>query len=160
VVMHRGAVVESGPAAAVLTAPQNDYTRRLIESAPSLATESLVRSEGPEPRPVIEVTGLRKEYPVRTGALGRRAVPAGVDDVSFTVPRGRTVGIVGESGSGKSTTANMLLMLEPSTAGAIVFDDKEVTGLTGRDLFAFRRRVQPVFQNPYAALDPRYTVGD
>jgi peptide/nickel transport system ATP-binding protein len=106
------------------------------------------------------VTGLRKEYPVRKGAFGRREQFVAVDDVSFVVPRGRTVGIVGESGSGKSTTANMLLMLEPSTSGDIVFDDKDVTGLAGRELFAFRRRVQPVFQNPYAALDPRYTVGD
>jgi peptide/nickel transport system ATP-binding protein len=164
VVMHRGAIVESGPTSTVLADPQNDYTRRLLESAPSMATESLVAesSTSPEPgsRPVIEVAGLRKEYPVRKGALGRREQLVAVDNVAFTVPRGRTVGIVGESGSGKSTTAKMLLMLEPSTAGDIVFDDKEVTGLSGSELFAFRRRVQPVFQNPYAALDPRYAVGD
>jgi ABC-type glutathione transport system ATPase component len=161
VVMHRGAVVESGPAATVLTDPHDTYTRRLIGAAPSMATESLV-GEPPagDDRPVIEVVGLRKEYPVRTGAFGRRTPFVAVDDVSFSVPRGRTVGIVGESGSGKSTTAKMLLMLEPSTAGRIVFDDRDVTGLAGRELFAFRRRVQPVFQNPYAALDPRYTVGD
>jgi peptide/nickel transport system ATP-binding protein len=160
VVMHRGAIVESGLTSAVLADPQNDYTRRLLESAPSMATESLVPSDGTDPRPVIEVTGLRKEYPLRKGTFGRREQFVAVDDVSFVVPRGRTVGIVGESGSGKSTTANMLLMLEPSTSGDIVFDDQDVTGLAGRDLFAFRRRVQPVFQNPYAALDPRYTVGD
>jgi peptide/nickel transport system ATP-binding protein len=111
-------------------------------------------------RPAIEAVGLRKEYPVRRGAFGRRSRFVAVDDVSLSVPRGRTVGIVGESGSGKSTTARMLLMLESSTSGDIVFDDRDVTGLTGRDLLAFRRRVQPVFQNPYAALDPRYPVGD
>ena len=161
VVMHRGAVVECGPTAAVLADPRNDYTRRLLDAAPSMATESLVEERAPvDARPVIEVTGLRKEYGVRKGAFGRRTRFAAVDDVSFSVPRGRTVGIVGESGSGKSTTAKMLLMLEPSTSGDIVFDDRAVTGLTGRELFAFRRRVQPVFQNPYAALDPRYPVGD
>ncbi|WP_214401640.1 ABC transporter ATP-binding protein [Pseudonocardia lacus] len=161
VVMHRGAVVESGPTAEVLNDPRNDYTRRLLDAAPGMATESLVGAETlTDAAPVIEVTGLRKEYAVRNGAFGRRSRFAAVDDVSFSVPRGRTVGIVGESGSGKSTTAKMLLMLEPSTSGDIVFDDREVTGLAGRDLFAFRRRVQPVFQNPYAALDPRYTVGD
>ncbi|MCO1655697.1 ABC transporter ATP-binding protein [Pseudonocardia humida] len=161
VVMHRGAVVECGPTATVLADPQDDYTRRLLAAAPSMATDSLVDGGTPTAaRPVIEVVGLRKEYPVRKGAFGRREQFLAVDDVSFSVPRGRTVGIVGESGSGKSTTAKMLLMLEPSTSGDIVFDDRDVTGLAGPDLFAFRRRVQPVFQNPYAALDPRYTVGD
>ncbi|MHA6626597.1 ABC transporter ATP-binding protein [Pseudonocardia sichuanensis] len=166
VVMHRGAVVESGPASTVLDNPRNDYTRRLLRAAPSLATGSLVGGQPPADehdeasRPAIEAVGLRKEYPVRRGAFGRRSRFVAVDDVSFSVPRGRTVGIVGESGSGKSTTAKMLLMLEPSTSGHIVFDDRTVTRLTGRDLFAFRRRVQPVFQNPYAALDPRYVVGD
>jgi peptide/nickel transport system ATP-binding protein len=165
VVMHRGAVVESGPTSTVLADPHHEYTRRLLAAAPSMATESLVAPVAEsgsviETGSVIEVAGLRKEYGVRTGAFGRREPLVAVDDVSFSVPRGQTVGIVGESGSGKSTTARLLLMLEPSTSGDIVFDGREVTELSGAELFAFRRRVQPVFQNPYAALDPRYTIGD
>ena len=160
VVMHRGGVVETGPTASVLADPQHEYTRRLLDAAPSMATSSLVSAPVEDTRPVIEVTGLRKEYGVRTGAFGRRTPLVAVDDVAFTVPRGQTVGIVGESGSGKSTTAKLLLMLEPATSGTIVFDDRDITGLSGAEQFAFRRRVQPVFQNPYAALDPRYTIGD
>jgi peptide/nickel transport system ATP-binding protein len=159
VVMRRGRVVEQGSVHDVLTAPTADYTRLLIAAAPSLATESLV---GPaaEADAVVEVRGLRKEYAVRSGALGRRTPFTAVDDVSFTIPRGTTVGIVGESGSGKSTVAKMVLKLEDTTAGELLFEGKPVTGISGAELFAFRRRVQPVFQNPYAALDSRYTVGD
>ncbi len=159
VVMRRGQVVEEGSARTVLTSPTADYTRLLISAAPSLATGSMV---GPaaDAEPVVEVRGLRKDYPVRRGALGRRTPFTAVDDVSFAVPRGTTVGIVGESGSGKSTVAKMVLKLEEATAGELEFEGRSVTGISGKDLFAFRRRVQPVFQNPYAALDSRYTVGD
>jgi peptide/nickel transport system ATP-binding protein len=100
------------------------------------------------------VEGLRKVFPLR----GTDEELVAVDDVSFRVPRGRTVAIVGESGSGKSTTANLVLGLEAATAGGIRFDGTDLAGLGRRELFAFRRRVQPVFQNPYASLDPRYTV--
>ncbi len=159
VVMRRGQVVEQGSVHDVLTTPTADYTRLLIAAAPSLATESLV---GPAAvtDPVVEVRGLRKEYAVRSGPLGRRTPFTAVDDVAFTIPRGTTVGIVGESGSGKSTVAKMVLKLEDVTAGDLLFEGRSVTGISGAELFAFRRRVQPVFQNPYAALDSRYTVGD
>ena len=160
VVMRKGAVVEEGPAQTVLTSPTAEYTRLLISAAPSLATSSMVTPPEGTAEPIIEVTGLRKEYPVRTGALGRRTPFTAVDDVSFTIPRGTTVGIVGESGSGKSTVAKMVLKLAEPTAGELAFEGTSVTGIGGRELFAFRRRVQPVFQNPYAALDSRYTVGD
>jgi peptide/nickel transport system ATP-binding protein len=159
VVMRRGQVVEEGSARTVLSSPTADYTRLLISAAPSLATGSMV---GPaaDAEPVVEVRGLRKDYPVRRGALGRRTPFTAVDDVSFAIPRGTTVGIVGESGSGKSTVAKMVLKLEEVTAGELEFEGRSVTGISGKELFAFRRRVQPVFQNPYAALDSRYTVGD
>ena len=81
-----------------------------------------------------------------------------VDDVSFDIPRGRTVAIVGESGSGKSTTANLLLGLETPTSGRILVGDQDLASMSRRETFALRRQVQPVFQNPYASLDPRYTV--
>jgi peptide/nickel transport system ATP-binding protein len=103
---------------------------------------------------LVVVDGLRKVFPIR----GTGEELTAVDAVSFTIPRGRTVSIVGESGSGKSTTANLLLGLDDATAGSIRFDGTDLAGLGRRELFAFRRRVQPVFQNPYASLDPRYTV--
>jgi len=164
VVMNQGLIVESGRAQEVLSDPTDDYTRRLIAAAPSLGTTSLV---GPCPAAgdagrdeVIAVSNLTKDYPLHRGALSRKVGLTAADRVSFSVPRGGTVGIVGESGSGKSTTAKMLLLLEESTSGEILFEGKQVTHASGAELMSFRRRVQPVFQNPYASLDPRYTVGE
>ena len=92
------------------------------------------------------------------GRLGQADFTA-VQDVSLTVPRGRTVAIVGESGSGKTTTARMLLKLYEPTSGSIRFDGQDVTGLRGRQLAAFRQRVQPIFQDPYSSLNPMFTIG-
>ncbi|GAA3598147.1 ABC transporter ATP-binding protein [Kineosporia mesophila] len=161
VVMNRGAIVESGPAAEVLKSPQDEYTRRLIAAAPSLTTKSLV--SGPTEKdsaPLVEAAALTRDYPTRSGILGRAGTFRAVDKVSFRIPRGRTVGIVGESGSGKSTTARMILRLEDASAGDIYFRKDDVTRLSGRKLKSFRRQVQPVFQNPYAALDSRQTIGE
>jgi peptide/nickel transport system ATP-binding protein len=160
VVMSSGEIVESGAAGAVLTTPTHEYTKRLIAAAPSLATTSLVQQTDTPADHVVDVVGLTKSYKTRKGALGLPSHFVAVDDISLSIPRGTTVGIVGESGSGKSTTAKMVLKLEPSTSGEILFEGTEVTGISGASLLSFRRRVQPVFQNPYAALDPRYTVGD
>lgn len=99
-----------------------------------------------------------KTFDLRRPRPGEPRTLTAVDDVSFTIPRGTTVSIVGESGSGKSTVANMMLALETITTGSILFDGVDLAALNKRELFAFRRRVQPVFQNPYASLDPRYTV--
>ncbi len=165
VVMSSGQIVESGAAHAVLSAPTHEYTKRLIAAAPSLTTESLVErlngaSADPPADTVVDVVGLTKTYKTRKGALGLSSHFVAVDDVSLSIPRGTTVGIVGESGSGKSTTAKMVLKLERSTSGEILFEDTNVTDISGASLLSFRKRVQPVFQNPYASLDPRYTVGD
>jgi peptide/nickel transport system ATP-binding protein len=162
IVMNQGRIVETGTTSQVLSAPTDEYTKRLMAAAPSFGTKSLV-SQSLDDAPgddVMRVEGLSKHYAFRTGTLGRRTQLTAVDDISFSVPRGRTVGIVGESGSGKSTTARMLLLLEKSTAGTVEFEGNPVTGIKGRELMSFRRRVQPVFQNPYAALDPRYTIGE
>ncbi|CAN5677111.1 ABC transporter ATP-binding protein [soil metagenome] len=165
VVMSRGEIVESGPARTVLNSPTHEYTKRLIAAAPSLATTSLIgqtdsAAVDTPANTVVDVVGLTKSYKTRTGTLGRSSHFVAVDDISLSIPRGTTVGIVGESGSGKSTTAKMVLKLEPSTSGEILFEGTEVTDISGAALLSFRKRVQPVFQNPYAALDPRYTVGD
>ncbi|KRC59422.1 ABC transporter ATP-binding protein [Agromyces sp. Root81] len=161
VVMFRGSIVETGTSQEVLENPQHEYTKQLLAAAPSLASrrEPLpIRGGDIDARPLVEVTDLRKEFHLRSPKAGEPTTFTAVDGVSFTIPRGKTVSIVGESGSGKSTTANLVLGLEQITSGRISFDGTDLTKLKRRELFAFRRRVQPVFQNPYASLDPRYTV--
>lgn len=161
VVMFRGRIVETGTSQEVLEHPQHDYTKQLLAAAPSLASrrEPLpIRGGEADARPLVEVSDLRKEFHLRSPKAGEPTTFTAVDGVSFTIPRGKTVSIVGESGSGKSTTANLVLGLEQITSGRIAFDGTDLTALKRRELFAFRRRVQPVFQNPYASLDPRYTV--
>ncbi|MFB4275961.1 MULTISPECIES: ABC transporter ATP-binding protein [unclassified Nonomuraea] len=153
-VMYQGEIVETGPAAGILADPGHEYTRRLLKAVPSLSSVRVSEPPGDSGEPLVVVDGLRKVFPGR----GTGEEFTAVDGVSFSVPRGRTVSIVGESGSGKSTTANLLLGLDDLTSGSIRFDGTDLTALGRRELFAFRRRVQPVFQNPYASLDPRYTV--
>ncbi|WP_136052932.1 ABC transporter ATP-binding protein [Microbacterium sp. K36] len=161
VVMFRGQVVEEGTSADVLGNPQHEYTRQLLAAAPSLASrrDALpAREVAADAVPFVEIRDLRKEFPLRNAKAGEPQTFTAVDGVSFSIRRGTTVSIVGESGSGKSTTANMVLGLEDATSGAILFDGTDLTTLRRKELFALRRRVQPVFQNPYASLDPRYTV--
>lgn len=104
---------------------------------------------------LLRVTGLRKTYAVR----GSKDIVRAVDGVSFDLHRGETLGIVGESGCGKSTIARLLVRLEDPTAGTIELDGRDLTALRGRGLRAARRRIQMVFQDPQASLNPRLTVG-
>ena len=106
---------------------------------------------------ILEIKNLTKVFKLR-GALGKSTDFKAVDDVSFSVPRGTTMAIVGESGSGKSTVAQMALSLLAPTEGSILFDGVEVNTLKGRALFDFRRRVQPIFQDPYGSLDPMFNI--
>jgi ABC-type oligopeptide transport system ATPase subunit len=112
--------------------------------------------------PLLEVTGLAKHYPVRKGLILARQVGTvrAVDGVSFAVDRGETLALVGESGCGKSTTARLVLRLIEPTTGTIRFDGKDVTKVTGAAQRAMRRRMQIVFQDPYASLNPRLTVAE
>jgi oligopeptide/dipeptide ABC transporter ATP-binding protein len=111
--------------------------------------------------PLLEVTDLAKHYPVRRGLILARQIGTvrAVDGVSFSLNRGETLALVGESGCGKSTTARLVLRLIEPSAGEVRFAGRDITGLAGADLKAFRRRAQIVFQDPYASLNPRYTVG-
>jgi peptide/nickel transport system ATP-binding protein len=159
-VMYRGEIVETGPAAQVVASPQHEYTRRLLAAAPGMASAKVapalpVRADGTQPETLLEVTGAVKKYRIR----GRAEPLMAVDGVDLVVTRGETVAIVGESGSGKSTTARLALRLEQADGGTIRYRGADVSRLRGKELLAFRRSVQPVFQNPYASLDPRYTVG-
>jgi peptide/nickel transport system ATP-binding protein len=161
VVMYRGAVVESGPAGAILKDPQHEYTRRLVASAPALAMRRsnrlATRDAGPADD-VVVATDLTKVYRITAGAPWRRTDFTAVDAVSFRVRRGTTTAIAGESGSGKSTLARMVLGLLEPTSGSVTFDGRDIAVMDRGQAFAFRRRVQPVFQNPYSSLDPMYTV--
>ncbi|NYE95087.1 peptide/nickel transport system ATP-binding protein [Psychromicrobium silvestre] len=174
VVMYKGQVVESGPALELLQNPQHPYTKRLVASAPSLASrrievakeageeaENLLASSVEQVKAadeIIQVRNLSKVYQLRQGALGRTVDFSAVDEVSFAVKRGTTTAVVGESGSGKSTVAKMLLNLEKPTKGDIIFDGVNMTALDRKELFRFRRRVQPIFQDPYGSLDPMYNI--
>jgi oligopeptide transport system ATP-binding protein len=110
---------------------------------------------------LVEVRDLVKHFPIRGGVLQRTvAVVQAVDGVSFDIERGETLGLVGESGCGKTTVGRLLLRLIEPTAGTIRFDGQDVTSLRGGALKAYRRRVQIIFQDPYASLDPRTPIGD
>ena len=176
VVMYKGRVVESGPALQILQDPHHEYTKRLVRAAPSLASRradgeligdqalqlkvtepAQEASSGPED--VVVAANLVKDFPIR-GAVPFRGGSTfrAVNDVSFTLRRGTTTAVVGESGSGKSTVARMVLGLLEATSGTVHFDGKDVTSLRGAAAKEFRRRVQPVFQNPYGSLDPMYSI--
>ena len=163
-VMHRGVVVESGAAQSILRDPQHEYTRRLVAAAPSLTRRKTRPSRGDSPsdEAILVVSELTKIYRESHGAPWRRVEACAVNAVSFRLRRASTLAIVGESGSGKSTLARMVLGLLQPTSGTVVFKGTQGTQIVGaldRDkALAFRRRVQPVFQNPYSSLDPMYSV--
>ena len=172
VVMYKGQVVEAGPALEILRNPQHPYTQRLVASAPSLASKRL-QSQSEQSaaqvnaveKPVhaksgdtiLEIKNLSKVFKLRKG-LGKSVDFTAVDDVTFSVKRGTTTAIVGESGSGKSTVAQMVLNLLKPTSGSIAFDGVVMNEQPESELFKFRRRVQPIFQDPYGSLDPMYSI--
>lgn len=171
-VMKNGEIVERGPAHEVLANPQHPYTQDLLAAVPSLHERGARLSRGPviavervrslglgkssrevSSEPVIRAEGVVKSYigPDRV----RRTV---VDDVTFDVPAGRTLGIVGESGSGKTTTARILLGIEDADAGRVLWKGADWEKLSGDDRTTARRSLQAVYQDPLSSFDPRYTV--
>src|SRR5437667_2778241 len=110
--------------------------------------------------PVLEAKNLVKHFPLKRGIFSRQiAVVRAVDDISFAIDPGKTLGLVGESGCGKTTTAKMVLLLEQPTGGIMRFEGQDLQGLDGGNLRAYRRSGQAVFQDPYASLNPRMRVG-
>ncbi|MEU3518372.1 ABC transporter ATP-binding protein [Streptomyces sp. NPDC006654] len=164
VVMERGRVVEAGETRSVLADPQHEYTRRLLASAPGAATAAprtpvAAGAADPATVPLVEVRDLVKEFRLpRTGGEARTL--RAVDGVSLTLHRGRTLALVGESGSGKSTTARLVLRLADPTSGQVLFDGADVTTARAGQVRELRRRAQLVYQNPYASLNPRFSIGD
>ncbi|WP_454172428.1 dipeptide ABC transporter ATP-binding protein [Microbacterium maritypicum] len=169
IVMNGGNIVEAGPSRQILENPQHPYTKRLVAAAPSVASQriqAVVEDRGIETiedlaaiPPTVRVAGLTKDYRIRQGGFRSEAFRA-VDDVSFEIPRGKTLALVGESGSGKSTVAKMVLKLEEPTSGTIEIDGRDVSKLSSAQAFGLRRRMQPVFQDPYGSLDPLRNIGN
>jgi peptide/nickel transport system ATP-binding protein len=155
-VLQRGRLVESGTAEAVLRNPQAPYTKALLAAVPSLTPPARAPVEA---APVaLSVTGLSKTYSGRSGLFGKPRVVAAVRQVSFDVRRGETLGIVGESGSGKSTTARLAIRLIEPDGGTVRLGDLDYTALTSGELRDKRSRIQMIFQDPFASLNPRRTV--
>ncbi|MBO1074169.1 ABC transporter ATP-binding protein [Roseomonas marmotae] len=157
-VMRHGEVVEQGPAGDILNHPRHPYTRALVAAVPPLAPPpASILAEG---EPVLEIRHLSKTYR-KSGFLSRnRRVTHAVRDVTLSLPRGGTLGIVGESGSGKSTLARCLVRLLDPEEGSIRIDGQDRLALSRADLRRDARRIQMVFQDPYASLNPRRKVGE
>ncbi len=180
IVMRHGEVREEGTAAQVFGAPQDAYTRALLHCRPSLDARPLrlpviddylagrvlpgaslpqrVRGTNPDDAPLLVVKNLAKSFWTREGLFGKREFKA-VEDVSFTLARGKTLGVVGESGSGKTTVGLTLLRLHRATGGSALFEGRDLVTMSDREFQPYKRRIQIIFQNPYASLNPRFTVG-
>ncbi|RZV00791.1 UNVERIFIED_ORG: glutathione transport system ATP-binding protein [Serratia quinivorans] len=177
-VMRQGESVEQGAVRELFTAPQQPYTQALLAAVPklgSMATQDFpakfplpkgTENGGPQDTvppgvaPILQVENLVTRFDLRSGILNRvtRRVHA-VENVSFELYPGETLGLVGESGCGKSTTGRSLLKLVDSQRGTITFDGRQINQLKGPALQHLRRDIQFIFQDPYASLDPRLTVG-
>lgn len=157
IVMKDGEIVEEGNARDLFENPRHPYTQQLMSALPGEGGPSRqFSSAGGET--ILQVRGLTKEYLVQSGIFGGGRTFRAVDDVSFALAQGETLGVVGESGSGKSSVARMLLRLNEPTAGQALFHGKNLFEMGAQEMMAFRRRVQMVFQDPYGSMNPRMTV--
>ena len=183
VVMRHGVIREQGPVARIFAAPQDAYTKALLACRPSLsenparlmviddhiaagaaaaptaeASRAVAKPKDPRSPVVLQVRALAKSFFIKQGLFGKREFKA-VQDVNFELRRGHTLGVVGESGSGKTTMGLSLLRLHEPTGGEVIFDGRDILKLSDRERQPMRRRIQVVFQNPYASLNPRFTIG-
>ncbi|KMO13468.1 ABC transporter ATP-binding protein [Methylobacterium platani] len=157
-VMQAGRLVEEGPADAVLNRPRAPYTQALIAAVPPLLPRSRALADAPA---ILALDHVSKTYRKGGGLLpGRARVTHAVRDVGLSLPRGTTLGIVGESGSGKSTLARCIVRLLDPETGTIRLGDTDLAALTRREMRAQARRVQMVFQDPFASLNPRRRAGE
>ncbi|MEO5691988.1 MAG: ABC transporter ATP-binding protein [Usitatibacter sp.] len=179
VVMQGGEIQEQGSIRQIFENPQHPYTKALLACRPRLdrrpkrlpVIDDFMKSDGrplhleerhrgtaPDDQIILEVKGLNKTFFLKEGFFGKRAIPA-VKNVSFRLAKGKTLGLVGESGSGKTTVGLTLMRLHAATSGEVLFEGRDLLKLSEREMMAYRRRIQIIFQNPYASLNPRFTVG-
>ncbi|HET7097870.1 MAG TPA: dipeptide ABC transporter ATP-binding protein, partial [Casimicrobiaceae bacterium] len=179
VVMRNGEIKEQGPSKRVFENPQDSYTQALLQCRPRLdrrpvrlpviedfmdggahAMNLSERKRGVSSiDPIIlDVKKLGKDFYSREGLFGRRKFEA-VKDVSFRLPKGKTLGLVGESGSGKTTVGLTLMRLHEASAGEAIFEGRDILAMSQREFMPYKRRIQIIFQNPYASLNPRHSVG-
>jgi peptide/nickel transport system ATP-binding protein len=179
VVMRNGEIREQGPATSVFENPQDAYTKALLQCRPRLdrrpvrlpviedfmdggahAMNLNERKRGIEASDpiILDVRDLGKDFYSRDGLFGRRKFEA-VKHVSFRLPKGKTLGLVGESGSGKTTVGLTLMRLHEASAGEALFEGRDILAMSAREFMDYKRRIQIIFQNPYASLNPRFIVG-
>ncbi|RWC00294.1 MAG: ABC transporter ATP-binding protein [Mesorhizobium sp.] len=159
VVMEKGNVVEQGSAQRVLQSPKHPYTRRLIAAVPHLTGENRTPPQASSKTPILKVEGLVKTYRSGSALFGSQRIVPAVNEVSFDLGAGRTLGVVGESGSGKSSLGRLLIKLLDSDGGAILFEGRDIARLSETEFRQLRPQIQMIFQDPFASLNPRSTVG-
>jgi peptide/nickel transport system ATP-binding protein len=159
VVMEKGRIVEQGSAEQVLKAPTHAYTKRLIAAVPRLTGENRIPQETVSKAAILKVEGLAKTYRSGSALFGSQRVVPAVNDVSFDLAHGRTLGVVGESGSGKSSLGRLLIKLQDSDGGRILFEGNDIAKLSESEFRPLRPRIQMIFQDPFASLNPRSTIG-
>ncbi|MEJ6001416.1 ABC transporter ATP-binding protein [Paucibacter soli] len=176
VVMRHGEIREKAPVADIFHNPQDAYTKALLACRPSLTEnparlmviddhiagrsvhEGAGKAKDPNAPVILEARGLKKSFFFKQGLFGKKEFQA-VKDVNFKLRKGYTLGVVGESGSGKTTMGLTLLRLHEPSGGEVLFEGKDLLKMAPGDWQKMRRRIQVVFQNPYASLNPRFTIG-
>ena len=183
-VMYQGAIVEQGDVTSIFKNPQHNYTKALISARPSLKTRlkilptikdylsdsasSEIVSEKDRKekhlklyakKPLLEVINVQKEYFSKSGIFKKGKSFKAVNNVSFKLYEGETLGLVGESGCGKSTLGNAILQLDKATAGKILYNDIDITKLSKNEIKKLRKDIQIIFQDPYSSLNPRIPIG-
>ena len=180
VVMQSGEIKEKGTVKHIFENAEHPYTKALLSCRPSVDSrpmrlpviDDFMGAAGLQPvhtqqrkrgyaegdQIILEVNNLSKHFSLKEGLFKKRDVPA-VKDASFKLARGKTLGLVGESGSGKTTVGLTLMRLHDATGGEVLFDGVDLLKLSEKDFMKYKRRIQIVFQNPYASLNPRFTVG-
>ncbi|WP_299272339.1 ABC transporter ATP-binding protein [uncultured Psychroserpens sp.] len=184
-VMYKGDIVEQGTVSQIFKSPKELYTKALINSRPSMddrlkqlptiddfmndsQNSEIITSEERAQNhkkiysrpPLLEVINLEKEFLSKSGWFSKPNVFKAVNQVSFKLYKGETLGLVGESGCGKSTLSNAILQLNPATAGSIIYKGNDITTLSESKMRQLRKDIQIIFQDPYASLNPRLTVGN
>jgi len=183
-VMYQGEIVEQGNVNSIFKNPQHNYTKALLNSRPTLdkrlkklptisdylndtISNEIISNEERKKKhkelysktPLLEIKNIEKEYFSKPIWFSKPKSFKAVNDVSFNLYEGETLGLVGESGCGKSTLGNAILQLDKATAGSIIYKGKDITNLSSKELRSIRKDIQIIFQDPYASLNPRLTIG-